>query len=200
MNIFYLDRDPKTCAEMHNDKHCVKMILEYSQLLSTAHRVLDGKESIQKSLTNRNVKRWVLNDDRDTNLYTATHVNHPSAIWARVSDSNYKWLWSLLVELCSEYTYRYGKVHKCESSGLVGHLSKIPNNIPVGDFTEPTPAMPEEIKLSESLASYRNYYIRSKTHLASWKGKVNGRNVPRWYSEGALNLMTEDAQKLGLGY
>ena len=29
---------------MHCDKHVVKMILEYAQLLSTAHRVLDGDE------------------------------------------------------------------------------------------------------------------------------------------------------------
>ena len=41
MNIFYLSEDQKNCAEMHNDKHCVKMIVEYAQLLSTAHRVLD---------------------------------------------------------------------------------------------------------------------------------------------------------------
>ena len=46
MNIFYLHRDVDTCAEMHNDKHVVKMILEYAQLLSTAHRVLDGEEHI----------------------------------------------------------------------------------------------------------------------------------------------------------
>jgi len=46
MNIFYLDNDPKVCAEMHNDKHCIKMILEYAQLLSTAHRVLDGTLSV----------------------------------------------------------------------------------------------------------------------------------------------------------
>jgi len=31
MNIFYLDRHPKTCAEMHLDKHVVKMIIEYAQ-------------------------------------------------------------------------------------------------------------------------------------------------------------------------
>ncbi len=42
MNIFYLDHDVYKCAEMHNDKHTVKMILEYAQLLSTAHRFLDG--------------------------------------------------------------------------------------------------------------------------------------------------------------
>lgn len=28
MNIFYLDPTPSICAQYHNDKHCVKMILE----------------------------------------------------------------------------------------------------------------------------------------------------------------------------
>ena len=28
MNIFYLHENPKRCAEMHCDKHVVKMILE----------------------------------------------------------------------------------------------------------------------------------------------------------------------------
>ena len=47
MNIFYLDKRPDDAAEMHCDKHCVKMILEYAQMLSTAHRVLDGDDAIQ---------------------------------------------------------------------------------------------------------------------------------------------------------
>ena len=38
MNIFYLHNNPKVCAEQHVDKHVVKMIVEYAQLLSTAHR------------------------------------------------------------------------------------------------------------------------------------------------------------------
>ena len=44
MNIFYLDRDPVIAAQMMCDKHVVKMILESAQMLSTAHRVLDGDE------------------------------------------------------------------------------------------------------------------------------------------------------------
>jgi hypothetical protein len=43
MNIFALDTDPIVAARMHCDKHIVKMVSEYAQLLSTAHRVLDGK-------------------------------------------------------------------------------------------------------------------------------------------------------------
>lgn len=182
MNIFFLDFDPKVCAQMHNDKHCVKMILEYSQLLSTAHRILDGRESNGKSVSGRNKTIWRLNDERDSILYGSTHRNHPSAIWCRQSDSNYRWLHNLLCELCKEYTYRYGRIHKCESIGLVKILEQIPTNIPKKVFTEPTPAMPEEVKIFQnSIASYRNYYNKSKQHLASWKGKVNSRPIPEWF-------------------
>ena len=58
MNIFYLHKDPKTCAEMHIDKHCVKMIIEYAQLMSTAHRMLDGLEYEGRTKTGRRVKRY----------------------------------------------------------------------------------------------------------------------------------------------
>jgi hypothetical protein len=73
MNIFYLDEDPKICAQYHCDKHVVKMIIEYAQLLSTAHRVLDGFESYGASKSgNRQVKIWTLHDSRDEILYKAT--------------------------------------------------------------------------------------------------------------------------------
>ena len=65
MNIFYLDREPKTCAEMHCDKHVVKMIIEYAQLLSTAHRLLDGTQDVEKRYVHgslparwRHIKVW----------------------------------------------------------------------------------------------------------------------------------------------
>jgi hypothetical protein len=183
MNIFYLEPNPRVCAQMHNDKHCIKMILEYAQLLSTAHRVLDGIETVGKSASGRSARRWVLPDDRETKLYSATHINHPSAIWVRQSYANYVWLSKLLTELCHEYTYRYGKIHKVEASGLEEELVYPPMNIPAHTaFTEPTPAMPDEVKIAgDSLKSYRNYYINNKTHLASWKGKVNSRSVPNWF-------------------
>ena len=49
MNIFYLDENPWVNAEMHCDKHCVKMILETAQMLCTAHRSLDGDEQADKA-------------------------------------------------------------------------------------------------------------------------------------------------------
>lgn len=200
MNIFYLHNDPKVCAEFHNDRHLVKMVLETCQLLSTAHRILDGTQIEAKSKTGRNVKRWKLNNELDEILYSATHVSHPSAVWARQSAANYDWLVHLLIELCAEYTYRYGKVHKCQEIGLVNALRIHPKNIPNDvAFTEPTPAMPDDVKVfDDSIASYRNYYINNKTHLASWKGKVNSRPVPAWYTEGCLQKMVDINQELGL--
>lgn len=178
MNIFYLNKDPAICAVMHVDKHCVKMILETAQLLSTAHRVLDGTQIIGKTATGRNVKRWVLSDDRDTSLYSATHINHPSAVWARQSKENYKWLFSLFVELCVEYSYRYGKTHKCES--MIKTLMVPPNNILNGPFTEPTPAMPEQYKVpGDSVKSYHNYYNGEKQRMFSWKK----RDVPAFINK-----------------
>jgi hypothetical protein len=188
MNIFYLDHDVRKCAEMHNDKHVVKMILEYAQLLSTTHRVLDGILSTGISLSGRKKTSYVLADNRDTILYSATHANHPSAVWVRQSVHNYMWLAELLEECCKEYTHRYEKVHKVERDGLMQALkNQFPTNIPDASFTQPTPAMPEDVKVLreihtdryeiDSLASYRNYYIQNKTHLANWKK----RDVPEWY-------------------
>ena len=180
MNIFYLSHDPKECAEWHMDRHSVKMILEYAQLLSTAHRVLDGVELSGLSASGRKTKFWTLSDSREHILYKATHIHHPSAVWVRQSPENYLWLANMLIALCEEYTYRYGKVHKTERDGLAYVLLKnIPHNILKSEFTEPTPAMPNEVKIAgDSIKSYRNYYINNKMHLASWKK----RSPPGWYN------------------
>lgn len=179
MNIFYLDHDVTKCAEYHNAKHVIKMILEQSQILSTAHRVLDGQciEVINKG---RKVKKYKL-DSHDDVIYSATHINHPSTKWARQNLSNYKWLYEMTLALSEEYTYRYGKVHKCEWSGLLDILATPPKNIPIGEFTQPTPAMDDKYITGDSIQSYRNYYINAKSHLADWSGKVNSRNVPFWF-------------------
>ena len=68
MNIFYLDRNPVVAAQMMCDKHVVKMILESAQILSTAHRVLDGDEHAD-----------------NVGMYKMTHKNHPSTIWVRAN-------------------------------------------------------------------------------------------------------------------
>ena len=176
MNVFYLDKDPKVCAEMHCDKHVVKMIIEYAQLLSTAHRVLDGTEYIDDS-SGRRIKRWKLPDDREQLLYKASHINHPDNIWLRQNHGNYLWLNQLFLRLCEEYEHRYGRVHETARK-LYGKLTTAPNNIPVGIMTEPPQAMPFTCKMLDSVDAYRRYYIREKASFCKW----TNRNIPEWFS------------------
>lgn len=178
MNIFYLDHDPQVCAKMHLDKHVVKMIIEYAQLLSTAHRLCDGVSVIANTASGRKQKQWVLHDDRESVLYKATHSNHPSAKWARDSNENYVWLYNLFCFLCDEYTYRYERKHMTDLK-LRNILSRVPMNIDKKSFTPPWPAMPDEVKINDdSLASYRNYYIQSKASFARW----TKREIPFWFT------------------
>jgi hypothetical protein len=188
MNIFYLDRDAKRAAQMHIDKHVVKMILEYAQLLSTAHRILDGTLVEGLSKSGRKAKRYQLPDQRDSLLYTATHSNHPSAIWCRQTSMNYDWLYSLFVETCNEYTYRYSKIHVTDDK-LRHALSHRPKNIPQGNFTDPTPAMPDTYKVAgDGVQSYHNYYIGDKHEMARW----TNREMPLWFADG-INMKYGDA-------
>ena len=70
MNIFVLDRDPYIAAQMHCDKHVIKMICEYAQLLSTAHRQLDGTPVLLEweDATTRNDEPWSSTKKRKTLL------------------------------------------------------------------------------------------------------------------------------------
>lgn len=179
MNIFYLHNEPKACAQMHVDKHVVKMIVEYAQLLSTAHRILDGTQHVGLSDKGRKRTTYSLPDDRESVLYRATHINHPSAKWCRHSAENYHWLVQLWLACLDEYTYRYGKVHSC--ARLIDHLMVAPDNIPVGDFSAPWRAMPEEFKVDRSeddytMKSYRAYYNGAKSHMFKWKNRTQ----PEW--------------------
>lgn len=176
MNIFYIDPDPVVAARGMVDKHVVKMILESAQLLSTAHRILDGREVAGKTKTGRNVKRWVLDDDRDNVVYQATHVNHPSAVWCRKSVENYNWLAEHFFALGDEYTYRYGKKHKCFGE-LSYMLQSPPKNLTNYEMTTMPSAMaPEYIVSEDPIENYRNYYRIGKARMHSWKN----RQPPEW--------------------
>jgi hypothetical protein len=177
LNIFYISTDAIQAAQWMVDKHIVKMQLETAQILSTAHRMLDGTQYIDKTKTGRSVKRWKLTDSRESVVYSATHVNHPSTVWARQSIENYNWLVEHLFALGKEYTYRYGKIHKVFSTDLAFMLSTPPHNLRAHDMTKMPCAMADDYIISDDpVVNYRNYYRSGKTHLHSWKK----RNPPDW--------------------
>ena len=153
MNIFFLDERPDKCAEMHNDKHCVKMILESAQMLSTAHRILDE-------------------DDAHPDLYKIAHKNHPSTIWVRSSKLHYDWLFRLFRMLSAEYSLRYSngkfKVHKTwDKLGKI--LETAPKNIVDNGFVPPPQCMPDHCKKPNTIDAYRNYYMIEKANISTWK-------------------------------
>lgn len=160
MNIFILHLIPLLCAQMHVDKHVVKMILETTQLLCSAHHMVNSDYKPP---------------------YKLTHKNHPCSIWVRTSLSNYTWLCKLGIELCKEYTYRYGKVHKCQE--YIQDLYKNKPPLPRLGFTTPAQAMPVEYKCQDPVEAYRAYYFFEKHPILSWKGKVASRDPPDWIVE-----------------
>ena len=176
MNIFYLSESPQQCAEWMVDKHVVKMILETAQLLSTAHRILDGVEYVGESKSGRKAKRWSLGDARDYTLYSATHINHPSAVWARSSVENYNWLVDHLFALGDEYTYRYNKKHvTIEKLGYM--IQSPPYKLKEWDMTPMPSCMDDEYKVSsDPIQNYRNYYKYGKAALHKW----TKRSAPSW--------------------
>ena len=156
MNIFYLSSCAQEAAESHNDKHCVKMILEYAQMLSTAHRELD--------------------DDVPDILYKSTHKNHPSTIWTRSSKQHYDWLFRLFRMLSAEYTLRYGKIHKTwEKLGKI--LETAPKNIVENGWSDPPQCMPDHCKKPDTIDAYRNYYLTEKASFSTW----NYSKQPTWW-------------------
>ena len=155
MNIFYLSEDPNEAAKYMYNKHVVKMILESAQLLCTAHIISDGETADVP--------------------YKATHKNHPSAIWARESVSNYIWLYDHMIALGNEYTRRYGKKHltilKCS-----GALCKAPNNITKVDLTPMPQCMPDQYKVpGNSVEAYWNYYEAEKVNVKNSNESITTR-------------------------
>lgn len=175
MNIFYISENPAQAAQWMVDKHVVKMILESSQLLSTAHRVIDGVEHTIKSKTGKNKKCWILDDGRESVIYKATHINHPSAIWCRASIQNYNWLVEHLFALLDEYTFRYEKRHKCTDIYYLLQIS--PRGLKEYNMTPMPSCMDKKYVIgNDPVENYRNYYKHGKAALHFWKK----RHKPEW--------------------
>lgn len=163
MNVFVVDKNPVKAAMYQCDKHVVKMVLESAQMLSTAHRLLDGDDCIAPDV-----------------LYKVAHAKHPCTLWTMESIANYHWLYNHFVALCDEYTYRYGKTHLCDTK-LRGILKHQPKNIPIGTLTPFRLAMgsnPECMFEGDPVKSYRAYY---KTKQDRFEMKWTKREIPNWF-------------------
>jgi len=110
MNIFATSNCPIESAKFLDDKRVNKMCLETAQLLSSALR---------------------LSGYNGSDVYKITHKNHPSNVWCRTTQGNYKWLLEHFKALCDEYSRRSGKIHA--SSKLLPIFEANTALIPAGE-------------------------------------------------------------------
>jgi hypothetical protein len=160
MNIFFLHEQPEQAARWYCDKHCIKQILELSQILCSAYHI-QGMNA----------------------PYKLTHKNHPSTVWSRTSCLNYEWTIKHGMTLCDEYTARYGRKHA--SQNVIEWCDKNSHNLKFDNFdqTEFAVAINSDMLCRQVVGfdqmsvvdKYRFYYKLDKVHLHDWK-----RNKPFW--------------------
>lgn len=202
MNIFFLAFDPAEAAIFHCDKHVVKMVLESAQMLSTAHRMLNGVATLVTVPNGRRrqlyllpgekprfelrvidketgLKGWVLVIDNSL-CYSATHAGHPCSKWVLESTANYHWLYRLMIELDKERQHRFTPGPGKTIRELSDFLSRPPAGLGKSGMTPPAQAMPVECKREDPVEAYRAYYNEHKQHIAAW----SKRQVPTWFTGG----------------
>lgn len=106
--------------------------------------------------------------------YKPTHQRHPSVLWAA---DNPGWVWEHFMALLDEYTYRYGKTHKCaEVARFIA--TRLPTS-PAKLVTPPAQCMPEVYQQDDPVVAYRDYYCHEKAPFARWE---RGRAAPSWFT------------------
>ena len=177
MNLFACDQHPVRAAQSLPDKHVVKMCIENAQMLAVALGPIHGYG-------------WGSIRKKDGFPYSErSHFNHPSTKWVRATHANLAWTIVHGLALCSEYMYRYDKVH----ASVIAHLDAkrlFTENLgslsiwrDVDSFER---AMPEHIKSDQSITdviAYRIYLVNHKP-WASWK--VESRK-PTWWTQSVTS-------------
>ncbi len=155
MNIFLLDYNLRKCVEYHVDKHVVKMILEYVQILCT-----------------------VLHLRGIYSPYKPAYIKHPCVLWCNRSRDNWVVLKKLVTYLNDEYVYRYNKICNHKSFDVIKEILPPDESIfPSIGITKFYQAMPLQYTDIDTVTAYRTYYINDKKHIAKW----TKRTPPPWF-------------------
>jgi hypothetical protein len=157
VNIFVTNHDPILCAHEYCRSHNNKIILEISQMLSTAHRLLNGR----------------------TDVYKAAYVNHPCTVWVRNNIENYIWTLDHLKELHRMFYTDRGKNHA--SIALLPAFENLPDNIPDGKLSKHPQCMPEQFHNTDTTLAYQKYLV---SKFSEWETRgldvSFAYGVPKW--------------------
>lgn len=162
MNIFALHIDPAIAAQLHCDKHVIKMITETTQILSTNFSILGLAPAIETHSKNT--------------LYKPYNPNHRCVKWARDTTGNLYWTAELLRALILEYEYRYGPDYSkfVKARQLTPYFQIYSKQLFFADDPESrnrTPfvmAMPEQYQQADPVLAYQAYYREEKARFAVW--------------------------------
>lgn len=155
MNVYFSDTDPNVAAVNLDDKYLKKALSETARLLS-----------------NTFWRRGV------TPPYPPKAVNHPCSR-ALGDANNLAWLSRHFFALCREYTYRFGKTHKCELE-----FARLPIHGTANYGAELTPLFPNHTAYKDVpiVTAYR------KLLLDAWNREIKDptwtkRQPPEWCGE-----------------
>lgn len=188
MNIFIFDLDHTASARSYCDKHIVKQILEHTQMMACAVRVLELPDAI-------------IPVNQKGKPYGWGYRNHPCARWMSESKDHLWWSVQLTLAMCHEFTRRFHKTHSCEANIALIHnyLERngsyslpesyvlaikdewMPHLVAAGIVSSPTD---KRVDPNTAVAAYRFYMNHFKRHLAEWKYS----SAPDWFDWGGVNL------------
>ncbi len=198
MNIFFLHTDPTKSANYYFNKHCIKIILEITQMLYAAWR-----------FQGHDLSNWIQDHVESIQLkpYKSTHYNHPTTKWVRSHPNNYKYACRMALALCHEYTNRYNRIHAClvRIQWLINHIpmcepqdygTAFLATVEVPDGCTPIPlAMPVHYHTANVIQAYRTYYISDKHRMAQHPTAVE-RNCIEWNMDlPSTDSQTDDSQE-----
>lgn len=188
MNIFVLDEEPTIAAVMHCDKHCNKMIVEHTQMMSAAYYstidIYSKKESYKKQEeVSRIFKGWPRKNKQGLDWpYSITHVNHPCTIWTRSSIENFNWVLSCTEALCQQFELRWKHEHSIKN--IVKWMKANPPKLPSGGLTSFAKAVPDCLKALDPVEGYRRCYaLKTLTMKVEWQFTEK----PNWWSDSFIN-------------
>ena len=185
VNFFYLDKDPKKCAEYYCNRHILKIPIEIAQILSKIHHVLESGIDYNK-------------------IYKSSIVVKNTIgpyLWAIESHDNYIWTCQLGLELIKEFKLRYNRdAHKTETilQSLLENPPKLPK-IGITKFRGTNKFDMFQYISNDPVVCARYAYTELKCENDSWSGKISAplanRKIPDWFVE-IKDIITKKKEKL----
>jgi len=164
LNFFFLDRDPKKCAEYHGNKHLNKMQVEYAQIVSSVWWIV-GKDHPE------------FTELIQPHIYKLTHASHPAVKWACQSQAHVLCIIEVGLALAEEKVIRS---KRAKNKWKLTHKSTpvlefVRNHLPPiqeTSWSDPPACMPDCLKTKgkDIVDRYRLYYAGHKIELTqlSW--------------------------------